>query len=111
MLAHVGVHSRELDFIFFLKKKYAKLGDPLQFHFTYRIVQQIDVGLAVHRPRQADALLLAAGQVDALLADLSLDVIGFPIINKTNFIFYEISPGLLRGASPDQAPWRRPQEP
>lgn len=42
MLAHVGVHSRE------------------------GIVKEVDVGVAVHGPGQAHALLLAPGQIHTL---------------------------------------------
>lgn len=48
MLAHMGVHSAE------------------------DVVQQHDVGVRVHRPRQANPLLLAPRQVDPLLAYLRL---------------------------------------
>jgi hypothetical protein len=37
-----------------------------------RVVEQVEVGVVVDCPGQADALLLAAGQVDPLLADLRL---------------------------------------
>ena len=36
---------------------------------TQRIVEHVDVGVGVERPGQADALLLSARQVDALVAD------------------------------------------
>jgi len=35
-----------------------------------RVVQQVDVDVGVHGPGETDPLLLPAGQVDALLADL-----------------------------------------
>lgn len=38
-------------------------------HRAQRVVEQVDVGLAVERPSDADASTLAAAQVDALLAD------------------------------------------
>ena len=36
------------------------------------VVEQVDLGVVVHRPGQAHPLLLAAAQVDPLLADLGL---------------------------------------
>ena len=46
VLAHVGIHSRE------------------------RVVEEVDIPVVVHRPRQADPLLLPAREVDSLLSDL-----------------------------------------
>ena len=39
-------------------------------HGAQRVVKEIDVAVGVHRPRQADSLLLAPAQVDAPLTNL-----------------------------------------